>query len=199
MWKGGAQYPLHGYNFQNNTNNPSDSNGHGTATAGLVAGDGTCGTKTGVAPEATVLAIRVGGVERSFWRGLQFALDQKANVISMSMTWRYPSSPDYPGWRPVCVTILAAGVLHANSIGNQGADLITYPVPFNIATPGNCPPPWLHPGQQPKQALSSPISVGATDSADKLAASSGRGPAAWGAPRPTMTIRTQPGTRSNSG
>jgi subtilisin family serine protease len=182
MWKGGAQYPWHGYDFENDDNDPSDGNGHGTATAGQVAGDGTSGTKTGVAPEATILAIRVGGVERTFWKGLQFALDRKAKVISMSMTWKYPSSPDYPGWRRVCETILAAGVLHANSIGNQGDDLAAYPVPFNIAAPGNCPPPWLHPLQSLRGALSSSISVGATDSADRLASYSGRGPAAWDTP-----------------
>src|SRR3954469_21916742 len=102
MWKGGTEYPKHGYDFENNDNDPSDDNGHGTATAGQVAGDGTSGTKTGVAPEATILAIRVGGVERNFWRGLQFALDRKARVISMSMSWKYPSRPDYPGWRRVC-------------------------------------------------------------------------------------------------
>jgi subtilisin family serine protease len=180
MWKGGARYPHHGYDFANNSNNPFDNNGHGTATAGQVAGDGTSGTKTGVAPEATILAIRVGGVERNFWNGLQFALNQKARVISMSMTWKYPSSPNYPGWRRVCESILAAGVLHANSIGNQGNDLIVYPIPFNIAAPGNCPPPWLRPPSQPPGALSSPISVGATDSSDRLAIYSGRGPAAWG-------------------
>ncbi len=179
MWKGGVTYPKHGYDYENDDNDPNDDNGHGTATAGQVAGDGTSGTKTGVAPGATILAIRVGGVERNFWKGLQFALDQKAQVISMSMTWKYPSNPDYPGWRRVCETILAAGVLHANSIGNQGSDLVQYPIPFNIATPGNCPPPWMHPDQKQAGGLSSPISVGATDSADRLANYSGRGPAEW--------------------
>jgi subtilisin family serine protease len=180
MWKGGKKYPKHGYDFENNTTDPRDNNGHGTATAGLVAGDGASGMKTGVAPEATILAIRVGGVERNFWNGLQFALNRKAKVISMSMTWKYPSSPNYPAWRRVCQTILAARVLHANSIGNQGNDLIHYPVPFNIGAPGNCPPSWLHALQSLRGGLSSTISVGATDSADRLAASSGHGPAAWG-------------------
>jgi len=182
MWKGGAQYPKHGYDFENGDNDPADDNGHGTATAGQVAGDGTSGTGTGVAPGATILAVRVGGVERNFWKGLQFALDRRVQVVSMSMTWKYPSGLDYPGWRRVCETILAAGVLHANSIGNQGDDLTVYPVPFNIATPGNCPSPWLHPSLPIAAGKASPISVGATDSADRLAPYSGRGPAAWGTP-----------------
>jgi subtilisin family serine protease len=181
MWKGDSESPRHGYDFENDNDDPADDNGHGTATAGLVAGDGTSGTRTGVAPEATILAIRVGGLERNFWEGLQFALDRKARVISMSLTWKYPSSPDYPGWRRVCETILAASVLHANSIGNQGDDLTTYPLPFNLAAPGNCPSPWLHPLQARRGRLASPIAVGATDSGDRLLAYSGRGPVAWDA------------------
>jgi subtilisin family serine protease len=109
---------------------------------------------------------------------MQFAIDQGAHVISMSMTFKFPSHPNYPGWRRVCEALHAAGVLHANSIGNQGGDP-DYPIPYNIATPGNCPPPWLHPAQNPVGGLSSAISCGATDNADALAGYSGRGPAAW--------------------
>ena len=95
------------------------------------------------------------------------------------MSWKFPSNPDYPGWRRVCESILAAGLLHANSIGNQGSDLTTFPIPYNIATPGNCPPPRLHPSLPIMGGISSPISCGATTDADTLAGYSGRGPAAW--------------------
>jgi subtilisin family serine protease len=178
------RYPKHGWDFWANDNDPFDQvgapgAGHGTSCAGQVAGDGSLGTATGVAPGARIMAIRVGGAENQFWRGLQFAIDRKVHVISMSMTWKYPSSPNYPGWRRTCETILAARILHANSIGNQGTDLVTYPLPYNIATPGNCPPPRMHPLQPGPGGLSSAIACGATDDADKLANYSGRGPAAW--------------------
>lgn len=178
------KYPKHGYDFWSDDNDPFDQSGapgagHGTSCAGQVAGDGTLGTMTGVAPGARIMAIRVGGSEDQFWKGLQFAIDRGAHVISMSMTWKYPSSPNYPGWRRTCETILVAGLLHANSTGNQGGDLTTFPLPYNIATPGNCPPPRLHPLQLQVGGLSSPISCGATDDADRLAWYSGRGPAAW--------------------
>jgi hypothetical protein len=104
------------------------------------------------------MALRVGGQERNFWRAMQFALDHGAHVISMSMSWKYPVQPDYPGWRRACESVLAAGVLHANSIGNQGQLLGTHPIPYNIATPGNCPPPWLHPLQSPRGGLTSVVS-----------------------------------------
>jgi subtilisin family serine protease len=179
MWNGGASYPHHGYDFDANDDDPMDQEGHGTCCAGIVAGDGTSGKGTGVAPAANVMALRVGGQETTFWRAFEFAVEQRAHVISMSMSWKYPSSPNYPGWRRICETVLAANILHANSIGNQGSDLSTYPIPYNIATPGNCPPPRLHPLQAIAGGLASPLSCGATDDLDRLASFSGRGPAAW--------------------
>ena len=178
MWHS-PKYPHHGYDFEFDDDDPIDNRGHGTSCAGIVAGNGTKGKMTGVAPRATVIAIRVGGTETQFWRGFEFAIEQGAHIISMSMSWKYPSNPDYPGWRRTCEAILAAGIFHANSIGNQGDDLVTFPVPYNIATPGNCPPPRLHHLQTLKGGLSSPISCGATSDADALASYSGRGPAAW--------------------
>ena len=93
MWNGGPQYPHHGYDFENVDDDPNDDEGHGTCCAGIVAGDGSAGMGTGVAPGARVMAIRVGGAERTFWRGLQFALERGADVISMSMTYKFPANP----------------------------------------------------------------------------------------------------------
>ena len=179
MWDGGANYPNHGEDFVDNDNNPMDEHGHGTCSAGQVAGDGSKGKSTGVAPKATIMALRAENQERQYWKAFEFAIQNQVDVISMSMSWKYPLNPDYPGWRRSCETILAAGIVHANSIGNQGSDLDGYPIPYNIATPGNCPPPKLHSLQPTIGGLSSVIACGATDNSDKLAKFSGRGPAAW--------------------
>ena len=179
MWDGGPAYPNHGYDFANDDTNPIDEVGHGTSRAGIVAGNGAAGQATGVAPKATVMALRVGGKEANFWKAFEFAIDHGVQVISMSMSWKYPNDPNYTGWRRACETLAAAGILHANSIGNEGDQLSGYPIPYNIATPGNCPPPRLHPAQHPAGGTSSAISCGATDSADRIARSSGRGPAEW--------------------
>lgn len=180
MWRT-PEFPNHGYDFASGDNDPMDAQGHGTACAGIVAGDGRLGKATGVAPRATVMAVRVGGDENRFWRGMEFAIEQGARVISMSMSWKYPNNPDYPGWRRACESVLAAGILHANSIGNQGDRLTRFPIPYNIATPGNCPPPRLHPLQPIQGGISSAIACGATDDLDGLAGYSGRGPAEWDA------------------
>lgn len=178
MWINPA-FPRHGFDFADDDDDPMDQDGHGTACAGIVAGDGSAGRGTGVAPGASIMAVRVGGAERAFWRGMEFAMKQRADVISMSMTWKFPSSPNYPGWRRVCESLFAGGIVHANSIGNQGTDTTTYPIPFNIATPGNCPPPRLHPAMPIHAGMSSAVGCGATDSSDALAPYSGRGPAEW--------------------
>lgn len=189
MWDGGVVFPNHGFDFAANDNDPNDEGeggvGHGTACAGIVAGDGTSGTRTGVAPGARIMALRVGGEERNFWRALEFAMAQRVHVISMSMTWKASANPNYPGWRRVCESVLAAGILHANSTGNQGTASTAGPlrIPFNIGAPGNCPPPRLHPlqsaavGDSPH--ISSVISCGSTDDADRLRENSGRSPCTW--------------------
>ena len=189
MWNGGAEFPNHGFDFAAEDNDPRDEGeagvGHGTACAGIVAGDGTSGKRTGVAPGSRIMALRVGGEERNFWRALEFAMEGRVHVISMSMTWKANSGPNYPGWRRVCESVLAAGILHANSTGNQGTSSTSGPlkVPFNIGAPGNCPPPRLHPlqsapiGAEPH--VSSVISCGSTDDADRLRDNSGRSPCTW--------------------
>ena len=74
---------------------------------------------------------------------------------------------------------LAAGVLHTNSIGNQGSDS-RYPVPYNVSAPGNSPAPWHHPDQTRRGRLSSTLGCGNVDAiSDVITSSSGRGPSAW--------------------
>jgi subtilisin family serine protease len=181
MWDGGPSYPNHGWDFASADNDPMDNDGHGTACAGIVAGDGTAGLQTGVAPDATVMALRAGNTESAMWAASDFAILHGCDVITSSMSWKYPSNPDYESWRDQAVAELAAGVIRSNSIGNQGGDP-GYPIPYNIATPGNCPPAWLHPDQTLIGDVSSTMGCGAVDQSDQILYYSGRGPAAWERP-----------------
>ena len=186
MWDGGQDFPHHGYDFATPDCNPLDEGGtgHGTSCAGIVAGDGTSGTRTGVAPGARIMALRVGG-KNTFTDAFQFAMRHHVHVISMSVSFKTSDNPDYVGWRRLCETVLAAGILHANSAGNLGRYCTSgeYQIPFNIGAPANCPPPRLHPLQAAPVGdgphLSSVITCGATDEADGLRSNSGRGPCAW--------------------
>ena len=177
-------FPYHGYNFANNNNNPMDDNGHGTHCAGTVAGDGSSGSQTGVAPAATIMCLKVldssgGGQQSSIWSATEFAVEHGAHVLSLSLGWLHAWGPNRQLFRQAFDNVLAAGVVSSVAAGNEGEQQGLYPVPDNIRTPGDCPPPWLHPDQTLTGELSSVICVGATNSGDGVAGFSGRGPCTW--------------------
>ncbi len=182
MWDGGSEFPHHGYDVFNQDNDPMDDQGHGTHTAGIIAGQGTAGTQTGVAPDAKIMAIKILSAEGEgeathLIQGVEFALEHGADILSLSLS-DVGAGPCYY-YRDVFATCLDAGVAAAIACGNEGQTQYTYPVPFNISAPGNCPPPWLHPDQQIEGGLTSVISVGATDSNDEHCGFSSIGPTTW--------------------
>ena len=169
---------IQGWNFQSNDNDPSGSGSHGTQTAGLMVGDGTNGRITGMAPAGTLIALQIGG-ESDYWLAQQYCLDVGVDVISSSYSFKWPSQPDYHMHRQICSMELAAGIIHANSIGNQGNSTTTYPIPFNISAPGICPQPWGHPDAEPGGRTSVLGCAGIHVSDDSLYTPSGQGPSAW--------------------
>ena len=181
MWEGGIFYPLHGYDFHNNDNNPMDDMGHGTHCAGTVAGDGTAGSQTGIAPDANIMALKVldnagGGYESSCWEAIEFSVDNDADIMSFSLGWLHAWGPDRPSWRNSLNAALFSGLIASVAAGNEGND---YGAPDNVRTPGDVPPPWLHPDQSLTGGLSAVVSVGATNSNDGIAGFSARGPVSW--------------------
>ena len=186
MWDGGSEFPHHGYDIFNQDNDPMDDQGHGTHTAGIIAGQGNAGTQTGVAPGAKIMAIKIlseegDGEAAHLIQGVEFALEHGADILSLSLS-DVGAGPCYY-YRDVFATCLDAGVAAAIACGNEGQTQYTYPVPFNISAPGNCPPPWLHPDQRNliEGGLTSVISVGATDSNDEHCGFSSIGPSTWAA------------------
>ncbi|KAB2849051.1 MAG: S8 family serine peptidase [Ignavibacterium sp.] len=171
-----------GWDFWNNDNNVYySSSSHGTSTSGIVCGDGTNGTQTGVAPRAKILALRPNG-ESQYWLAQQYAIDKGVDVItsSLSYKWYFNPQPNYPMFRQMTDVELAAGVVHTNSTSNDGNNLGSAPIPFNISAPGNSPSPWIHPDQTLTGGLSSVIGVGNVNaSTDLIVSSSPYGPATW--------------------
>ena len=181
MWHDTAAGYHYGWDFADNDGDPMDSNGHGTHCAGSVAGDGTAGTETGVAPKATIMALRVAltvspASEALIWDAFQFSIDNGADVISTSLGWLQSWTPDRVSWRESEENLLAAGVCHSVAAGNESGSTSTY---GDIRTPGDCPPPWLHPDQTTSGGLSAVVTVGATDSNDNIAGFSSVGYSTW--------------------
>ncbi|MCL2041413.1 MAG: S8 family serine peptidase [Bacteroidales bacterium] len=175
-------YPYHGWDFINNDNDPKDDNGHGTHCAGTVAGDGASGSKTGVAPKATIMALKVLGAGGSgptsgIISAIQFAVAHGADVLSLSLG--SSGSGGDPSSRNAMKNAMEAGVIAAVAAGNDGGDQGQYPIPKNIGSPGNCPPPWLHPDQTTTGGTSAVVCVGSTNNSDAISWFSSRGPVTW--------------------
>lgn len=171
---------VRGWDFLNGSPDVTSTDNHGTQTAGIAVGDGSSGLRlTGMAPGARLLVCEVGN-EGQYWLGQQYCLAMGVDVItsSYSYKWLNVPKPDYHMHRQLCTVELAAGVVHANSIGNQGNFLLSYPIPFNIATPGNCPSPFAHPALA-DGGRASVLGCGAIFLNDTLYSGSGLGPAAW--------------------
>jgi len=154
---------LIGWNFDYNTNQPTDENSHGSHCAGTVAGDGTGGSQSGMAPDAKIMVVRVGVTfadEVDVWSGMQYAAANGADAISMSLGWPHSQNPDREAWRTNCENTIDAGTAMVIAAGNEGSGA----EPDNVRTPGDVP---------------RVITVGATDCNDVAAGFSSRGPVTW--------------------
>ncbi|MGW2349168.1 S8 family serine peptidase [Actinacidiphila glaucinigra] len=149
-----------------------DRVGHGTHVASTVAGSGarSGGKYKGVAPGARIISGKVlddsgAGRESDIIAGMQWAVDQGARVVNLSL-----GGEDAPGTDPVeqAVNRLSAdsGTLFVVAAGNRG------PAAGTIGTPGSA---------------AAALTVGAVDRADGIADFSSRGPTADGSLKPDLT------------
>jgi len=162
----------YGYDFSLDTADPMDDYGHGTHTAGTVAGDGTGGLVTGIAPGATLMALKVlnlgSGTEEDVWEGIQYAVEHGASVVNLSLGWiQCRHHPTRELWRQVCENTLAAGVVICAAAGNErnkeGTNDYCLP-PEQVRTPADVP---------------DVIAVGAVSDAELVADFSSEGPVTW--------------------
>ena len=81
---------VHGYDFINNDGDPIDDHGHGTHVSGIIAGMNMNGGVTGVAYDASIMAVKVldesgNGYMDVVANGIRYAVDNGADVINMSL------------------------------------------------------------------------------------------------------------------
>ena len=189
MWTD-ANYPNHGWDFEQSDNDPMDAQGHGTHTAGTVASNGTGGDTCGMAPMAQIMVCKsktsLGSplpdtvAENTVMNSMQFCVApplspaNHAQEITMSLGWYHSWNPRRGLWRMSVTNVAAAGLPFFIANGNEGGGS----PPDNVRTPGDCPGPWHHPAEA-DGGRGGAISIGATDNADNLASFSSIGPAAW--------------------
>lgn len=107
---------------------PFDSGEHGTHTAATVAGRAVNGKSVGVAPDAqlaSAMIIEGGDVQARVLGGLEWALEQQAKVLTMSL--------GFPGWMPSFISVIQVlrqnDVVPVIAVGNEG--------PGTSRSPGN--------------------------------------------------------------
>lgn len=155
---------LDGKNYITTGAAPRDDHGHGTHCAGTVAGNGTNGTQTGVAPNATIVAVKVLSASGSgAWANLYLGMEeligtQNIKVLSMSLGGK-PDAATRDRLRLACQNVIAAGIIPVIAAGNSGPSANT------VGSPGDVP---------------EIISIGATSSTNAIASFSSRGPTTWG-------------------
>lgn len=141
------------YNAINPRRSGNDDNGHGTHVAGIVAAlNNTIGV-VGVAPQASLYAVKVLDRTGSGWlsdiiEGIDWCIQKGMQVINMS----FGGSADNASLRAAITAAYQAGIVLVAAAGNDGA-----------ASP-------LYPAAYPET-----IAVSATDQSDRLASWSNYG------------------------
>ena len=140
----------------------TDGNGHGTHVASTIAGSGAAsgGLRKGAAPGASLLVGKVladGGWGDDSWvlAGMQWAVDQGADVVSMSLGGDTDDGTN-PLSRAVNELSAESDTLFVIAAGNNGDN-----GPSTVTAPG---------------AADSALTVGAVDVNDAMASFSSRGP-----------------------
>jgi subtilisin family serine protease len=172
---------VNGWNFSRTGNNdlsdPEKRPGHGTPVAGIIAGDGKMGTRTGVATNAQLMVLRfdfeadLTTEEQECWAAMEYAMKHGAHIINFSCAFiesnnmgKLENVPDYATWRTQVQQLTDGGVLFVAAAG-QG-DVLN--VPTNVPIPARVP-----------AALAVGAIVAVTPSDDETIDGASVGPVTW--------------------
>jgi subtilisin family serine protease len=151
----------------------ADGHGHGTHVAGIAAGSGAAGggRYVGVAPEALLYVAKVlddngGGMMSDVMAGIEWAVDEGAQVINLSLGAPGPGNGD-DALSTLCDAAVEEGAIVCAAAGNSGPGAST------VGPPG---------------VARLVITIGATNKSDGIASFSSRGPTADGRGKPDVVF-----------
>lgn len=120
--------------FTSSRSGDDDVAGHGTHVAGIVASQGRHGAPVGAAPGAKIVMAKVlgdqgSGLDSWIAAGISWLVDQKVDVISLSLGSGQPSQPIHEAIRRA----ESAGILVCAAAGNSGPgdQTVGYPGGFD--------------------------------------------------------------------
>ncbi len=123
-----------GFNAINPRKQPDDDNGHGTHVAGIIAAANNGFGVVGVAPEASLYAVKVLGASGSGYlsdiiEGLGWCADNGIQAVNMSLG----TSADVDSFHQAIATVAQKGVILVASAGNSGPgfDTVSYPAKYD--------------------------------------------------------------------
>ncbi|MFW2338622.1 MAG: S8 family peptidase [Acidimicrobiia bacterium] len=119
-----------GWNFIDGNADVADHNGHGTHIAGIIAAEfnNLIGV-AGIAPEAVLMPLKIGGETPSLSRALlafDYAIQNGARIINASWVSSDPAAEEYLS--PYLDAAEAAGILVVVGAGNDGVNIDEAPV-----------------------------------------------------------------------
>jgi len=169
-WRGGTNSWFDPYNQHPTT--PTDLDGHGTWTMGVMVGGDAGGTSIGVAPGAQWVAVKIfndrgRATATAIHHGFQWRLDPDGNINTpdapdvVNNSWAYGGPGCNLAFQPDVQALRAAGIVPVFAAGNYG------PGGGTSVSPANYP---------------EAFAVGATDNNDSIYSGSSRGPSACGEP-----------------
>lgn len=104
---------------------PHDSDEHGTHCAGTLVGGDASGRRIGVAPEAKLAAAlvldgEVGGTDAQVLAGIDWAVEKRVDVLSLSLGGLVMDAETPPTYTEAILTCIEAGIPVVAAIGNEG-------------------------------------------------------------------------------
>jgi subtilisin family serine protease len=163
-WRGGTNSWYDPYGQHPTT--PTDVNGHGTQTMGVIVGGDAGGSSIGMAPDASWIAVKIfndqgTATASAIHMGFQWLLDPDGNPATadapnvVSNSWAMSNGGCNLDFQLDLRSLRAAGILPIFAAGNSG------PASGTSVSPANYP---------------EAFAVGATDNADTAYSGSSRGP-----------------------
>jgi len=121
-----------GYDFVHDDNDPLDDsfNSHGTNVAGIIAAERNGTGVVGVAPEASLYALKVltgfgSGLTSDTVAAIQWAVDNNMDIINISIQGEHKES-----LKAACDAAYNAGLLIVAAAGNSNGGAVSYPASY---------------------------------------------------------------------